>query len=216
MRLVLVVLMAGALAAAAAAAGPRVAHTAAGNAAARSTLLTASDLGQGWTASKPIAGRLTLTCSGWQPQAPGVVETGGAGLPSLSAGATGPIISQSTSVYATAAEAARLWRQAVKPGLLTCVRASLEAVTTRGIKVRILSQGPLAVAKAGALTAGYRIVADLISPTQTLKTYFDVVLVGRGASLSELTFSSFLAPVPPAVEHALALLVVHEMGIPVA
>lgn len=216
MRLVCVLALAAVLAGSAAAAGPRVAHTEAGNSAARTTLLTAADLGKGWTAAKPVAGRLILSCTGWQPSGAGVVETGGAGLPSLSAGPTGPIITQSTSVYASAGEATTLWDRSVKPGLLTCVRESLEAVTAHGIKVKILSQGALAVAKVGALTAGYRIVADLISPKQTLKTYFDVVLVGRGAELSEITISSFLDPVPADVEHALALLVYRDMGLPIA
>ena len=57
----------------------------------------------------------------------------------------------------------------------------------------------------------------LTSPGKTpRKLYFDVVLVGRGSTLSELSMTSFLAPVPAKVELALAKLVASRIGVPTA
>jgi hypothetical protein len=218
MRVLPAVLAAAVLAASAAAAGPAVRLTAAGNTAARDSLLTAASVGgKGWKASAPVSGGLDLSCPGWNPSGKGVVETGGAALPSLSSG--GVIIGQMSSVYASAAQANTLWKRAVQPGLLTCVRQTLEAVSlvpTEKISVKILAQGPLSLTKVGPDTAGYRVVAELISTHQKVKTYFDVILLGRQATLSEITISSFVDPVPAKVEYAFAKIVYDQIGLPVA
>lgn len=217
MRVLLTFLAAAALVGSAAAAGPSQHRTAAGNARAKASLLTAASLGKGWTASKPASGGLQLSCSGWAPSGSGIVETGGASLPSLSQ--SGVIIGQMTSVYASARQADTLWRRAVKPGLVRCVREALEAVSSvpnEKITVKILSQGPLTITKVGPYTAAYRVVADLTSTQRKLKTYFDVILVGRAATLSEITVSSFVDPVPAEVEYAFAKIVYRKIGLPVA
>lgn len=218
MRALLAFLAAAALASPAAAAGPAVKRTAAGNTYAEASLLTPASLGgKGWTAAKPVSGGLQLSCPGWEPSGKGIVEIGGAVLPSLSQ--TGVIIGQMTSVYASAAQAHTLWQRAVRPGLLTCVRETLEAVSAvpnEKITVKLLSQGPLALKAVGPYTAAYRVVADLTSKTQKVKIYFDVILVGRNATLSEITVSSFVNPVPAEVEYAFAAIVYKQMGLPVA
>jgi hypothetical protein len=61
------------------------------------------------------------------------------------------------------------------------------------------------------------VVASLTAPGKTpRKLYFDVVLVGRGNTLSELSMTSFVAPVPAKVENALAKLVASRIGGPTA
>jgi hypothetical protein len=217
MRVLLALLAGAALVGSAAGAGPSQRRTTAGDARARASLLTAASLGKGWTASKPVGGGLQLSCAGWKPSGGGIVETGGASLPSLSQ--SGVIIGQMTSVYASARQADTLWERAVKPGLLRCVRESLERVSSvpnEKITVKLLSQGPLAITKVGPYTAAYRVVADLTSSRRKLKTYFDVILVGRAATLSEITVSSFVDPVPAEVEYAFAKIVYRQIGLPVA
>ena len=81
--------------------------------------------------------------------------------------------------------------------------------------MKVLSEESLPVSKVSNLTAGYRVVANLTSPGKApRKLYFDVVLVGRGSTLSEITMTSFVAPVPAKVENALAQLVASRIGAP--
>ncbi len=191
-------------------------HTSAGTSAARASLLTLKILGKGWTATKAGPGGLQATCTGYQPSMKGIVETGAAASANFTGGTTGPFIVQLTSVYASAGQASAFWNRAVKPGLITCVAQTLETVTSRGIKVKINSQGPLKLAKAGSMSAAYRVVATLTSAKQKLTTYFDVILVGSGQTVSEVTISSFQSPPPANFEHALALLVSRKISIPTA
>jgi hypothetical protein len=210
-RVLLAIVAVGVLAAPASAAAPKVRLTTAGDAAARKTLLTAKLLGSGWTALTPVTEGVDLSCKGDTTSGAGIEEVGAAEQPDLKGGTAGPIISQMTSVYATTAQASVLWRRAVTPKLVTCVRESLQAVSAKGIKTKILSQGVLKLTAAPASSAAYRIVADLVSKTQTLKTYFDVVLIRHGKTISELTIATFDAPVTPAsAEGALATLVYRD------
>jgi hypothetical protein len=213
MKLLATLVAAGALAATAAAAGPALHLTSAGEATAKASLLTAKIMGAGWTESAPVNGGLELSCAGYDPSTRGIVEIGRAEQPELRGGTTGPIISQVTAVYATPGQASTLWRRAVTPRLVVCAREALQGVTARGIRTRVLSQGTLSVPKAPPSTAGYRVVADLISKTQTLKTYFDVILVKRGKAVSEITVATFVRPVTPAdAEGALATIVYRAIG----
>jgi hypothetical protein len=206
---------AGVLAASATAANPPFDRTAAGTDAATASLLTSADLSttDGWSALPAGADTgFPFSCTGWDPSASGITVVGEASSPYYSAGDVEVL--QTTNVYASAQEASTMWTRAVKPSLTRCVVETLEGVTEHGIDVRLLSDGTLAVEKAGPMTAGYRVVADLYSPkSKTLrKIYFDVLFVGRNSTLSEITLSSFDAAVPPKVEYALALIVYHRIG----
>jgi hypothetical protein len=217
MKLPAVLVAAAVLAGPAAAAAPSAQHTAAGTAAAKGSLLTLSDLGKGWKAGATGTPGLHLSCNGWAPSGKGVVETGAAGSPSFSATQVGPFLSQTTSVYGSSKQASAYWTRAVQPGLVACVVQTVAALQAQGIHVKVLSKGPLPLTKASNLTAGYRVVASLTSPGKTArKLYFDVVLVGRGNTLSELSMTSFVAPVPAKVEAALAKLVASRIGGPTA
>jgi hypothetical protein len=200
------------LAGAAAASEPTQKHTKAGTAAAKATLLQAGDLGSGWTAKNAGASSPTFTCRGYAPKLSDIVETGSATSPDFSAGGAGPFIVQETGVYASPAQAAALWRRAVKPGLAKCAEQTLETVSAQGIKVTNGKSGVLPIAKVVPHTAGYRVVATLKSKTQSLKTYFDVIVISHGATVAEVTLSSFVHPVPAKVENALATLVARRMG----
>jgi hypothetical protein len=218
MRLTVAVLAAAVLAGPAAAAAPSAHHTAAGAAAARSSLLTSTDLGKAWkaTAATGTPG-LHLSCTGWSPSARGIVETGAASSPNFANTSAGPFVQQETSVYATSKQASAYWNRAVQAGLVACVVQSVNALEAQGIKVKIVSKGGLPVKKATNLTTGYRVVATLTAPGhKPQKLYFDVVLVGRGTGVSQITMTSFVAPVPAAVESALAKLVASRLGVPTA
>jgi hypothetical protein len=218
MRLVLILIGAGVLATSAAAAGPTFDRTAAGDAAATASLLTAKDLSpqHGWKAvAQGTNSGFDFSCSGYNPSSQGVTEIGAATSADYSTGGVQDVqVLQLSNVYASAAQASTLWSRAVRSGLTRCVAETLESVAHQGIDVRLLSQVPLRVEKVGPMTAGYRVVADLYYPTtkKQLETYFDVILVGRAGTLSEITLSSFRAAVPPEVEYALALIVYDRIG----
>ena len=217
MKLPAVLLAAAVLAGPAAGAAPSAQHTATGTTAAKASLLTLSDLGKGWQAGTTGTPGLHLSCKGWTPSGSGIVETGAAGSPSFAATQVGPFLSQTTSVYASPKQASTYWDRAVQPGLVACVVQTVAALEARGIHVDVVSKGALPVTKASNLTAGYRVVATLTSPGKTpRKLYFDVVLVGRGNTLSELSMTSFVAPVPAKVEAALARVVASRIGRPTA
>jgi hypothetical protein len=208
------------VASAAAASGPKVALTSGGNAAAKATLITLSDLGKGWTSKPAQTGGLQVACSGYQPSFKGIVETGAAGSPAFSAGTVGPFFSQITSVYGSAHQASTLWSRAIRAGLIACVADSVKAIGTagQGVKVKITSQQPLTIQKATSLESAYRVIATLTSAKVKYKrtVYFDVVVVAKGTTITELTFSSFQAPVPAKVEAALGALAAHRIGLPTA
>lgn len=208
--------VAGVLVGAATASAPAAKHTAAGTSGAKASLLTLKDLGTGWQAGQPGTPGLHLSCKGWSPSGGGIVETGAAGTPSFAGGQLGPFLSQTTSVYESAQEASAYWKHAVQPGLITCVTQTVQAIEAQGqgVKVTITKQGALAVPKTAApLVAGYRVVANLTSKTAgTHPLYFDVLLLGKGKTLTEITLSSFVSPIPAKVESALAALVAHRLG----
>jgi hypothetical protein len=217
MKLPAILLAAAVLAGPAAAAAPPARHTAGGTAAAKASLLGLSDLGKAWTAGARGTPGIHLACKGWAPSGNGIVETGAAGSPAFASTQVGPFVSQTTSVYASPKQASSYWARAVRPGLVACVVQTVDAIEAQGIQVKVLSKGALPVSKVSSLTAGYRVVANLTAPGKTpRKLYFDVVLVGRGNTLSELSMTSFVAPVPAKVENALAKLVASRIGGPTA
>ncbi|HEY4349024.1 MAG TPA: hypothetical protein VGM80_15720 [Gaiellaceae bacterium] len=206
-----------AVAAGASAAGPAVKTTATGVAAAKASLLTAGDLGKGWKSSGAAATGFALACKGYAPSGAGIVENGSAGTPSISGGTVGPFISQTTGVFATSAQAATLWKRAVTPGLITCIVQTVQTIgaTGQGVTVKVTSKGPLTIKKATKLESAYRVIATLTSAKVKYKRtlYFDVVVVGKGSTVSEITFSSLQAPVPLDVEGALGAIVAHRIGL---
>ena len=200
------------LAGTASAAGPKVAHTATGNARAGKSIVSGK-IYKGWTATKSTSKGVNLSCPGYVPSGSGVVEIGSAGSPNYASTSEGPFVLQQTSVYATAGQASTLWSRAVKAGLIACVAQSLDTIKSKGITVKLASEGALKVTSVGDKTAGYRVAATLSSAKQkALKTYFDVVLVQVGNAITEFTFSSLVSPVPAKVEYAFALLAARNLG----
>jgi hypothetical protein len=206
-------MLAGIYAGAAAAGIPALKHTPAGMKTAVSSLLTLKDLGRGWTAQKATSSTgIRLSCNGFPVSGAGVVEIGSAESPSFKGGTTGPFVLQQTSVYETTKDANTWWNRGVKPGLITCVAQSLAPLAAQGIKVTITSQGKLPMASVGDRLAAYRVVATLSTTNGKRKTYFDVVLVQSGRTITEVSYSSLVKPVPANFEHAVALIFARRSG----
>jgi hypothetical protein len=200
------------LAIALAAGTPVTHHTSAGTKAARASLLSAADFGKGWTGAKAAQRGILVSCPGHAPSAKGIVETGAAASPTFSAAQTGPFVQQNTSVYASAAQAGTWWSRAVTPTLVTCVADDLSALAARGVKVKLDSAAKLPVTTTATHTAGYRVIAT----ANGKKLYMDVIVIGSGATITDITISSFINPVPAKTEQALAKLVARKLGGPSA
>jgi len=80
------------------------------------------------------------------------------------------------------------------------------------VKVSLSSQGPLPVTTSLQHTAAYRVVAI----ANGNRLYFDVIILAAGRTITDITISSFINPVPSKYEQALATLVVRKLGGPTA
>jgi hypothetical protein len=191
---------------AAAAAKPPVAagtHTAAGMAAARRAVLALEDLGPGWKAGTAGPATSSLGCGG-ATSGPGVVETGKAVSPTFSRSAAGPFVSQAVFVYGSAAQAQQVWQQTVGKPALTCLARSVTGGSTKDVKFTILHALTLPAPGAGTRSAAYRIVASAHSKLQTVSAYVDLVLVGRGDAVTEISYSGFSQPIDRSLELSVA------------
>jgi hypothetical protein len=178
-------------------------RTPAGMAAARHELLRRSDLGRGWTsmpAPKTVPG---LTCPAFTPPLSGVVQTGAAISPTFQATPSGPFASQTAYVYANAFEEHTVWREVARPRLLTCVAASLVR-STRGAHFTVTGKRLEPLPGLPVRAIGYRVTGTASVPNQTVSVYLDVLLLGGGMTVTELSVSSFLQPVPHSLEMRLA------------
>ena len=139
-------------------------HTAAGTALAREALLVRGDLGGGWSASAAPRSVPPLTCPAFSPSLDGV-ERGAAASPTFSEGRAGPFVSQASYVYATASQAAVVWRRVVTPELVRCVAASLRGGGNSGVTFAVRSERLLTVpAVRGASTPAYRVAGHGLVP----------------------------------------------------
>jgi hypothetical protein len=192
---------------------PAVHHTSAGTRAAQASLLKLADLGMGWTAAAVTRQQgIPLTCTGHDPSAKGIVETGAASSPAFSVAQTGPFVQQNTSVFAAAGQANTWWRRAVTPSLVRCAAGTFAALRARGVKVSVVSQGTLPMSTALPHTAAYRVVAK----ANGKKLYFDLIVLGAGRTISGVTVSSFIQPVPARYERSLAVVIARKLGGPAA
>jgi hypothetical protein len=193
---------------------PAMSHTSADTKTAQASLLKTTDLGTGWTGKTSPQNGATLGCKGYQPSGAGIVETGAATSDSFSYGTIGPFVLQSTSVYASTAEANTYWKRAVTSQLVSCVAQVLDAVATRGVKVTITKQGTLPFSTSLSHTAAYRVVG-LLGPHKYIN-YVDVIVLGKGRTLTVIEITSFKSPPPADFETGLARIVVNRLGGPVA
>jgi hypothetical protein len=199
---------------AAAATIPQVAHTSAGTKLAQASLLRVGDFGSGWTSSAAAgsAPGLSFACPGFTPKQNDITEIGTASSPTFKGDdVLGPVVVQRTSVYATSKSAATLWRRAVTAKLSDCVAQSLQALERQGVGVNITARETIKLGTIGDGSAGYRIVATLIGKSR-LKTYYDVIVIRGGPTITQLTISQFQKPVPLKAEIALAKIAARRAG----
>ncbi len=193
-----------------AAAAPAMKHTTADTTTAKASLVKIADFGKGWTGKASPQQGLALGCTGFQPSGKGIVETGAATSAAISFGTVGPFVLQKTSVYATTAEANTYWQRAVTARLVTCVSGVLRGLSARGIKVTITAQGKLPFSTTLEHTAAYRAVATV--GKNKLTYYIDVIILGKGRTITALTINRIEAAPPSSFEKGLATIVASRLN----
>jgi hypothetical protein len=185
--------------------------TPAGMAVARQELLKRSDLGRGWT-SMPAPKKVPpLTCPAFSPGLSGVVQIGAAISPTFQATLSGPFASQTAYAYASAAEERTVWREVARPHLLTCIAASLVR-SGGGAHFSVKSKRLLPLPALTVHAVGYRVAGTASVPNQTVNVWLDVLLLGSGTTVTEVSVSSFLEPPARGFELRLARVVAGRMA----
>lgn len=190
-------------------------HTASGTALAASALLRRSDFGRGWrVTAPPLRSAPALTCPRFHPPTTGVVEVGAAASPTFSGGSSGPFVSQDAYAYATDAEEGAFWRQVARPALMRCVEASLVHGSAGGVHFKVTGARQLPLPPLGARASGYRVRGTANATNQSVDVYVDLILLGRGRTVTALSLSSFEQPVGRRFELSLARTVAGRMSAP--
>ena len=178
--------------------------TPAGTALARRALLVRADLGRGWIGTAAPKKVPDLTCPQFSPVLAGVVQIGAAISPTFQRSATGPFASQTAYTYASRTEAAAVWQAVARPRLLRCVSESLTRGSSDGVHFAVTGKRLLALPSLSVRAAGYRVTGTASVPSQTVNVYLDVLLLGEGDTVTELSISSFFQPASRALELRLA------------
>jgi hypothetical protein len=186
-------------------------HTSADTAAAQRLLPRLVDFGAGWTAVPASAQEAALTCPGFEPRLPGVVETGAATSDRFQASPNGPFVSASSWVYRSTIQAATVWKRVVGDGLLGCFVRSVKAGSTPAVKLTLGSARRSPFPALSERNAAYRIVATARASGQSVATYNTLIVLGRDRQLAEVSLARVAAPVPRSTELSLARLVARRL-----
>lgn len=172
---------------------------------ARAELVTRGELGSGWRVQAPPPRRIPpLTCPAFSPRLSGVTEVGTAASPTFAESAAGPFLAQIAYVYASGEQRQTIWRQVVRPRLLTCVAAALRQGSAHGVQFTVTGRRRLRLPRLTGQRAGYRAQGTATGAGQSVPVYLDMLVLGRGASISELSITSFDSPVTAGLEARLA------------
>jgi hypothetical protein len=214
-RLALPVLAVAATASAAPAAALTRRHTGAGDRLAAGVLLPRSDLGRRWAVSAPPASPVPpLTCPGFAPPTPGVVEDGAAASPTFQAGDTGPFVSQVAYAYGSPGQRAAFWHRVIRRRLLRCIAQSFIHSSSSGVRFAVTHQRLLGAPELGVPAAGYRVAGTATYTGQSDDVYLDVFAIGGGSSVSELSIASFGVPPVRALELRLGRILAARLSAP--
>lgn len=163
----------------------------------KGVLLTRARLGSGWTTSASPPRRVPPVACG----ALGLKLRGRAAHPAAAASPTfrehagGPFVAQTAYLYDKASQAERVWHGIVRPAQLKCMDRSIVGASTRSVRFTVVSGRRLAAPRVGVPSAAYQVTAIASSDGQSDNAYLGVVLLRSGRAITELSFSSFLAPV---------------------
>jgi hypothetical protein len=183
----------------------RYRHTSAGTALARQVLLRRGDLGSGWAVQAPAPKKVpTLTCGSFNPSLPAITQQGAGATATFQQSSNGPFVGQNAYAYASASERQQFWHGVVRPQLVRCVAESLTRGAGQGVSFKVTGKQPLALPQLRVPARGYRVSGQANAPDQSVDVYLDMLVLGRGKLITELSFSSFYQPAPRQLELRLA------------
>ncbi len=181
---------------------------------ARALLIARSDLGSGWTVSAPAprtvpalaCARLHLRLRGGQ------ARPLQAASPTFAAASDGPFVGQTAYLYANVADERQVWRGVARSALLACLAESFVQGGGHGVRFSVVSQRERQAPRLAVKAASYALQATATRGTQSTNVYLDVLLLGWGTGLTELSFSSVSGPPPAALELRLARIVAGRLA----
>ncbi|HEY7732892.1 MAG TPA: hypothetical protein VH950_18590 [Gaiellaceae bacterium] len=186
--------------------------TAADQAKARSMLLRASDLTDGF-ASKPSS------TSGGGPGCAALDEsdltlTGDASSPDFTRSGAGYVsVGSSAQLYRSVTDANASWRRGTSARALSCIAGYFRKLARKDAAgMRFVSVRRLDFPAVAPLTARFRVVFSAPAAGGSLRVYFEVVVLQRGRAQVSLLFGSAAAPVPQRDQVALAGVVSARMA----
>jgi hypothetical protein len=182
---------------------------------ARGIVVTHADLpGTGWKGSRsPSSADPSLSCASFEPDLSDLVRTGHAEGLDLER-ADGLFVTSTTGVFKTPAMARAAFTRVAAPGLAACLRSIFtESLGSQpGLEVKNVVRRPLPVPRVAPLTRGYRLEVTIAASGQTLKSFLDVVLLGRDRANVALLAVGIGKPFPAASLGALARAVSARMA----
>jgi hypothetical protein len=169
--------------------------TAAGKLAARTAILTKSDLGIGWSGG-PVKPDLSNDdhCANYNPKYSDLVVTGAAASKFTEPGVQ---IQSDSSILGSAEMAALDWQRSVaSPNFLSCARETLKKAAAKG-NTRIVSVRKIVVPRIGDQTVAIRTVFDVTSKTgAVVHIAVDVLAFTKGHAEVGLTTTMAVESVP--------------------
>jgi hypothetical protein len=190
---------------------PQKRFTKADQARARSILLTSADVGAGWLPASPSGSpSADPRCPGWQPDESDLTETGESDRNFQQV--TGAVLSSYAAIYKNAAQARASWDRGVKPGMLKCLSAMLEKLSTGTLNVRTVQSGTLPFPHLAPRTAAYRLVVEMKAGVQAIRVYVDIVFLTDHRAQGALMAMAVRRPFSPSFEKHLAGLMARRMA----
>jgi hypothetical protein len=158
---------------------------AAGNEAARAVLLTASDIGPGWTggSAKPDLTNDTR-CANFHPRVSDLVMNGAARATYKQPGFQ---IDSESFVLASAKMVSLDWRRSISsPNFVSCGR-KLVSADAKANNAKLVSFRRIAVPRIGDFSIGFRIVIDAKTKSGTMRMVVDNLSFAKGRTEMALT-----------------------------
>jgi hypothetical protein len=177
------------------------------NARARSMLLRKSDLGPGYTSTKPNNAEPHLYCKALDES--DLIVTGDAESPQFERGIV--FVSSAAQVYESAADAVVSWKRGTSAAGERCARDLLrQGFAKQG--VRLVSMRRLAFPRVSSRSIAYRIQLSAESQGVPVSVVLDFVVLMHSRAQAALFFGSALVAVPRADEVRLARVVASRMA----
>lgn len=192
---------------------PKKRHNAADQAWAAQIRIQRDDLGAGDWRVEPKNSDAGAPQGCKNPNLSDLVETGEAENPDFSR--NGSFVGSGASIFLTEAQATKAFRRITAQRFTSCLAAGFKkAMSGSGVRLTILSSGPLAFGKPTDHFAAGRVRLRVSGPAATVDGRITYYVYAQGRATALLMVSSFgkpLSPISPALERRLAQLVAARM-----